>query len=248
MRNSINRSRHLQGWRESAGNSQRPTNQASPGRGPVRILLADDNEVYRSGLRAVLLSHGGWVVCGEVTNGREALQQAEKLRPDVVILDTRMPEMNGLDAAKMIMKNLPGSQVLLIVSDESENQLREVFAAGVRACILKSDPARELIEAVEAASLHMPVYSQGAIRVLLGALGPEPSQRKKAFAKAALSIREREVLQLVAEGKTGKEIAATLHMSLRTEETHRANIAKKIGAHSVVDLARYAFRNQMTRP
>src|SRR5271157_3160461 len=148
MKNSINRTRHFHGPPESTGNSQRPTNQASPNRRPVRILLAGDHEVYRSGLRALLLSHGGWVVCGEVTNGREALQQAEKLRPDVVILDTRLPELNGLDAAKMMMRNLPESQVLLVASAESENQLREVFAAGVRACVLKSDPARDLIDAV----------------------------------------------------------------------------------------------------
>ena len=248
MRNTTNRSRHSRGSREFAEGSQRPTDQANPGSKAVTILVADDHEVYRSGLRLLLESRCGWVVCGEATNGREALQKAERLRPDVVILDTSMPELNGLDAAKQMMKNLPKSQVLLMVAEESENQLRDVFAAGVQACVLKSDPARGLIEAVEAALLHMPVYSQRAIQILLRALGTEPGRGKKGLFEGVVSLREREVIQLVAEGKCGKEIAETLHMSLRTVETHRANIARKIDARSVVDLARYAFRNHIATP
>jgi DNA-binding NarL/FixJ family response regulator len=248
VRNAANRSRHFQGSQKFARAGQRPTNQANPHNKAVAIFVADGHEVYRSGLRLLLESRRGWVVCGEATNGREALEQAEKLRPDVVILDASMPEPNGLDAAKAIMKNLPESQVLLMVAEESENQLKDVFAAGVRACVLKSDPARDLIGAVEAATNHMPVYSQRAIQVLLRTLGTEPGRKKKGFFEPVLSLREREVRQLLAEGKSSKEIAATLHVGLRTVETRRANIANKIRARSLVDLVQDALRKQIAKP
>lgn len=213
---------------------------------PLQILIADDHEVVRHGLRALLQNHPGWQVCGEATNGREAVDKALALRPDVVVLDIGMPNLNGLDAARDIVKADPQIAILILTIDESEQVMREVLNAGARGFVLKSDAARDLVAAVEALQHHRTFFtSKVAEMVLDGYLrGGDPSPRTEVVPDR-LTRREREVVQLLAEGKTTKEVATHLGMSVKTAETHRSNIMRKLDFHSVSQLVVYAVRNNI---
>lgn len=208
----------------------------------TRILLADDHEMVRKGLRAVIESHQGWSVCGEADNGRDAVDMARKLRPHVAIVDLSMPELNGLDAARRILKDSPGTEVLILTMHESEQLMHEVLAAGARSYVLKSDGGSVLVEAIESLRRHKPFFTSSVSEMLLKSyLGPA----EMTSGGDVLSSREREIVQLIAEGNRTKEIASKLGISVKTAETHRTNLMRKLGVHSMSEIVRYAIRNRI---
>lgn len=214
----------------------------------LRILVADDHEVVRHGLRSLLQSHEGWEVCGEATDGRDAVDKAAQLKPDVVVLDIGMPNLNGLDATRQILHDQPRIAVLILTIDESEQMMREVLNAGARGFLLKSDAARDLVTAVEALQHRRTFFtSKVAELVLDGYLNPRDTAPVPTLSHERLTPREREVVQLLAEGKTTKEVASVLGMSVKTAETHRSNIMRKLNFHSVSQLVIYAVRNKIVQ-
>jgi DNA-binding NarL/FixJ family response regulator len=207
-------------------------------------LLADDHEMVRRGLRSVLEGHEGWEVCGEVGDGRAAVDQAKALQPDIVILDITMPELNGLDAARQIREVAPKAEILILTMHSSERFVREVLAAGARGYVVKSDAGRVLLEAVETLRQHRPFFSAAISEIVLEAyLHPERGSGEAEGAQ--LTAREREALQLIAEGKSNKEVADVLGISVRTVETHRLHLMRKLKVRSVSELTRYAIRNRI---
>ena len=213
---------------------------------PFRILIADDHEVVRRGVRALLESHPGWEVCGEAKDGRDAVESAKALRPDLVLVDVGMPNLNGLDATRQILSQLPNTRVLVLTMHESEQIIREVLEVGARGFLLKSDTARDLIAAVEALQRRTTFFTSSVAEIVLnGYLHRGPDLEKPL--KERLTPREREVVQLLAEGKTSKEVAVVLNLSVKTAETHRTNVMRKLNLHSVADLVRYAVRNRIVQ-
>ena len=214
----------------------------------IRILLADDHEVVRRGLIALLATRPDWQVCGEAQNGREAVALAVKLKPNLAILDLSMPELNGLEATRQIRKEVPETEVLVFSMYESEEFVRDLLAAGARGYVLKSDVAAQLLTAVETVARHKPFFtSEVAERVLegflrLGELSPGEG------GAGILTPREREIVQLLAEARSNKEISTILAISVKTVETHRASIMRKLGISSIVDLVHYAIRNNLVSP
>jgi DNA-binding NarL/FixJ family response regulator len=211
----------------------------------VRILLADDHDVVRHGLRHLLESERGWEVCGEARDGREAVALAEQLHPDIAVLDITMPGLNGLEATRKIRVASPETEVLVFTMHESEELMQEVFAAGARGYLIKSDAARHIVAAVEALAKHQPFFSSQVSAAILGAFLREGAAKQAACGEASLTPREREVLQLLAEGHRNKEIARRLEVAVKTVETHRAAVMGKIGAGNIADLVRYAVRNRI---
>ena len=212
---------------------------------PLRILVADDHEVVRRGVRVLLEGRPGWQVCDEAADGREAVEKTARLRPDVVILDIGMPVLNGLEAARQVRKASPESEVLILTMHESEQVIREVLAAGARGYVLKSDAGRNLVNAVEALGRHKTFFTPLVAEIVLQGFLDDQGERSE---PSALTDREREVVQLLAEGRGNKEVARTLGISVRTAETHRTNIMRKLGCHSFSDLVRYAIRNNIIAP
>jgi DNA-binding NarL/FixJ family response regulator len=210
----------------------------------LRILLVDDHDVVRRGLRSLVEAQADWEVCGEAATGREAVEKAGRLKPNVVIMDITMPGLNGLEATRQIRKATPGTQVLILTVHESEELLAEALRAGAHACMLKSDAGRELVSAIEALTQGKPFFTSRVAGILLSRQmgGPWSSERID-FAGPHLSAREREVIQLLAEGKSNKEVAALLNLSVKTVQTHRANITRKLNLHSLGQLIHYAIRN-----
>jgi DNA-binding NarL/FixJ family response regulator len=207
-----------------------------------RILIADDHEVVRRGIRAMLASHPGWEVSGEAGDGREAVELAKASRPDLVLLDIGMPNLNGIDAARQILSNCPGTQIIILTMHSSSQVVREVLAVGARGFLLKSDAGRDLVTAIEAVQMDKTFFtSQVTDLVLDGYL--KPNRNEDLPAETRLTPREREVLQLLAEGKTSKEVAVALNLSVKTAETHRTNIMRKLDLHSVADLTLDALRH-----
>jgi DNA-binding NarL/FixJ family response regulator len=207
----------------------------------LRILIADDHEVARKGIRALLEDHAGWEVCAEAKDGREAVELAGKLKPDVFLLDVGMPNLNGLDAARQILATMPEARILILTIHDSEQVVRETLAAGARGFLLKSDAGRDLVAAVEAVQQRRTFFTPKVAQMMLdGYLRPHESD---AAEKCVLTPREREVIQLVAEGKTTKEVATALSLSVKTAETHRTNLMRKLDLHSIADLTLYAVRN-----
>lgn len=215
----------------------------------LRILIADDHELARNGIRALLESHPGWEVCGEAKDGRETVELAVSLKPDLVLLDIGMPNLNGLEAARQILAIFPDVAILILTMHDSDNVVREVLRAGARGYLLKSDAGRDLVAAVEALQLQRTFFTTRVSQMVLdgyldrqtgnaGAISMDDGRTEN-----SLTSREREVIQLLAEGKTSKEVAVTLNLSVKTAETHRTNLMRKLGLHSVADLTRYAVRN-----
>ena len=209
----------------------------------VRILIADDHELVRQGLRRVLETRREWEVCAEAQNGRDAVAKAREFKPDLVIIDFSMPELNGLEATRQIRAALPRCEVLVLTMHEAESLVREVLAAGARGFMLKSDAGHSLVQAVETLLRHKPFFTPKVSELVLhGYLNPAPADDET---EGPLSPRERQIVQLVAEGKSSKEVADSLGISARTVETHRGNILRKLKLRSVTDLVRYAVRNKI---
>jgi DNA-binding NarL/FixJ family response regulator len=211
----------------------------------VRIIIADDHDVVRHGLRQLLESQPGWEVCGEARDGRAAVDLAERLMPDVAVLDISMPELNGLEATRKIRAVSPGTEVLIFTMHEAEDLVQEVFAAGARGYLLKSDAARSIVTAVEALGAHQAFFTSKVSAMVIDAFLRERAALEGRAVEGMLTPREREVVQLLAEGRQNKEIARRLGVALKTVETHRAAVMHKIGADSVADLVRYAVRNRI---
>ncbi|MFZ0978886.1 MAG: response regulator transcription factor [Candidatus Acidiferrales bacterium] len=212
----------------------------------VRILIVDDHDLMRRGIKALLQSHAGWEVVGEAHTGREAVTKAEELKPDVAILDISMPDLNGIEAARRIRKSAPNTEVLILSVHYSDQLIRDILEAGVRGYIVKSDSDRDLAIAVETLANHKPFFTPRATEVILSNFnGARPGNDLPESVRDRLTSREREIVQLLAEGKSSKEVASSLGISVKTAETHRANIMRKLQLHTVTDLVRYAVRNQI---
>jgi len=205
----------------------------------IRILLADDHGVVRRGLRHLLESKKGWKVVAEAADGRSAVAKAELEQPDVAILDIGMPELNGVEALRQIRAVSPRTGVLVLSAHRSEGLARQILEAGGQGYLVKDDADEELFDAVEAAGQHKRYFSSQ--------LADWAARRKNgaSTSRGALTPREREIAQLLAEGKTNKEVAAILGIAVKTTETHRANIMLKLNLHSITELVHYAIRNEM---
>jgi DNA-binding NarL/FixJ family response regulator len=212
----------------------------------VRILLADDHDVVRRGLKVLLQERAGWEICGEAVTGRDAVDLAREMRPDIAIVDLMMPDLNGLETTRQIRKVSDRTEVLIFTMHQNESLVHDVLEAGARGYLLKSDAERQIVTAVETLLRRQPYFSaQVSETVLEGFLR---SSRRPADAAARLTPREREIIQLLAEGHRNKPIAQKLGISIKTVETHRTALMRKIGVKSIVELVRYAVRNHLTEP
>lgn len=213
---------------------------------PLRIIIVDDHAVVRRGVRALLESHSGWEVVAEASTGREAVEAVLRHKPEIVVMDLSLPDLNGLEATRQIVHASPQTEVLVLTMHHSEELARQVLKAGARGYVLKSDADDNLIAAVEALRQHKPFLTSGVTEFMLdGFLRDEPVPP---FSKEAVTPREREIIQLLAEGRSNKETAAHLGISTKTIEAHRANIMRKLHLRSVTDLVRYAIRNKIVQP
>lgn len=215
----------------------------------LKILIADDHEVVRQGVRTIIESQADWTVVAEAQNGADAVSRALELKPDIALLDITMPELNGLEAAKQILKQLPETQVLILTMHESDELVREVLAAGARGYVLKTDARRDLVNAVRSLSEGRPFFTPKVAEMVLEGFrqGQAPAQIEIP-AGDRLTARERQIVQLLAEGKTSKEVATALDISVKTADTHRANLMRKLNLHTLADIVRYAIRNKMIEP
>src|SRR3984957_8529249 len=213
----------------------------------LRILLADDHEIVRRGLCALLQKREGWEVCGEASDGREAIEMAKQLKPDVVILDVGMPNLNGLDATRQLLQMDPQFKIIVLTITDSDQVIREALDAGARGFVLKSDAARDLVSAVEALqSKRMFFTPRVNDLVLAGFLDKgHPISKNETPKLPTLTAREREITQLLEEGNSSKEVASLLNLSTKTVETHRSNIMRKLSFHSIRDLVVYAIKNNL---
>jgi DNA-binding NarL/FixJ family response regulator len=209
----------------------------------VRILIADDHEVVRSGLRALLAARSGWAVVGEAVDGDDAVGKAVDLKPDVAILDYGLPFMSGAEATREIRARVPSVEVLIFTMRNDDELIREVFEVGARGYLLKSDAKEDLYAAVESVAEHRPFFTRSISRMLLDAY--LASERVESD---PLTSRERLVVQMIAEGKTNKETARELNLSVKTVETHRSNAMEKLGVSSLGELVRYAVRTKLVEP
>ena len=215
----------------------------------LRILIADDHDVMREGTRAVIERQPGWEVCGIAATGREAVEQALALEPDVVVMDMSMPELNGLDAAVQIKRRLPRTEILIFTAHETDELIREVFEAGAKGFIFKSDAHQLLVKAIQSLSEHKAFFTNKVSDVLFAEILNRTGVRSHPTETSKrLTLREREIVQLLAEGRSNKEVAGTLSISVRTAETHRANVLRKLSLDSIASLVRYAIRHKMIEP
>src|ERR1700722_4844136 len=210
-----------------------------------RILLADDPPIFRLGLCSLLESHDGWKVCGQAIDGRDAVEKCMNLKPDLAILDICMPTLNGADAAAQILKDNPTQKILILTDVDSEKVIRNCLEAGVRGWIFKSDGTDEVTRAVEALQQHVSLFGARVSELMMSKYlqrrdaGPDEAKMPQ------LSPREREVLQLLTESKTSREVGVILNISAKTAETHRSNMMAKLRLHSIAELVLYAVRNEI---
>jgi len=209
----------------------------------VRILIADDHELIRRGLVSALADRPEWSIVAEAADGRQACELAASLTPDIAVLDLTMPELNGLDATRQIRSSTPKTRILIVTAHESEQLIRDVLDAGAMGYVLKSDAGRVLVQAIEALLDERPFFTSKVARFVLE--GYLRSGEDSTQAAVALSPRERQIVQLLAEGSNNKEVARALHLSVKTVETHRSNIMRKMEFGSLADLVRYAIRNKI---
>jgi DNA-binding NarL/FixJ family response regulator len=216
---------------------------------PLRLLVVDDHAVVRRGVRALLESQPGWEVCGEAADGQEAIRKAAELKPDIVVLDISLPGLNGLEATSRILKESPEIEVLILTMHHSEELAQQVIKAGARGYVLKSDADQSLVAAVERLSQHQTFFTSRVAEFVIEAgvrggntrhVVEDPSRR--------MTSRERQIVQLVAEARSTKEVASQLGISVKTVEAHRTNVMRKLRIRSVSELVRYAIRNGIVQP
>jgi DNA-binding NarL/FixJ family response regulator len=208
----------------------------------LRILLAEDHDIVRRGIRGVLESQAGWEICAEADNGRDAVRLAAETKPDIAIIDYSLPLLNGLDVVRQTRQVSPGTQSLVFTQHDDDELVRETLRAGARGFLQKSEAADHLVHAVKALALRRPYFTGRVSQVMLA------NFLRKLPASPILTGREREVVQLIAEGSSNKQIAATLGLSTKTIETHRSAAMRKIGVKNLADLVRYAVRNRIVEP
>jgi DNA-binding NarL/FixJ family response regulator len=213
----------------------------------LRILIVDDHAVVRRGVRSLLESQPGWEVCGEAATGREAVDLAKHVQPDVVVMDLSLPELNGLDATRQILKESPRSEIVVLTMHHSEELARDMLQAGARGYVLKSDADQNLVAAIESLRKHKPFLTSSVTAFVLDEYTRRADTQDDGVGHAAVTAREREIIQLLAEGRSNKEAASTLGISVKTIETHRANIMRKLRLRSVSELVRYAIRNKIVQ-
>jgi two-component system, NarL family, response regulator NreC len=209
---------------------------------PVRILLADDHTVVRKGLRLLLESVPEFQVIADAANGRDAVSLAEQHRPDVVVVDVAMPILNGIEAARQITAKLPATAIVFLSMHGDESYVLRALKAGARAYLLKDSAEYDLIQAVKAVSEGKAFFSPAISKMLVEDYMRQMQERGVEDSFELLTTREREVLQLLAEGKSNKDVATLLNLSLYTVETHRSNIFQKLNLHSQAELILYAIR------
>jgi DNA-binding NarL/FixJ family response regulator len=211
----------------------------------LRILIADDHAIVRRGLKELLEEQSGWSVCAEAADGRAAVELALEHRPQVAVLDLSMPELNGLEATRRIRAALPETEVLVFTMHDSEELIGAVLDAGAKGYLLKSDAALQLVPAVQSLARRKPFFAGRISEVLLDGYLNGRSAQLQNTAADRLTSREREILQLLAEGHSNKHIANSLDLSVKTVETHRAAIMRKLELRSLPDLVRFAIRNRI---
>ena len=216
----------------------------------LRLLVADDHEIVRKGLRSLIEAQPGWQVVGEASDGREAVEKAKQMKPDVTVLDIGMPALNGLEATRQMLKNDSRAKVLILTMHESDPLIRDILDAGARGYVLKTDASRDLVTAVNAVGSNKTFFTAKVAQMVLdGYLDKRPSEEREGRnSPSRLTPRQREIIQLLAEGKSSKEVAVALGLSVKTAETHRANIMRRLDCHSVSELVRYAVRNNIIEP
>ena len=212
----------------------------------LRILIADDHEIVRQGLRLLIDAVQDWTICGEAKSGPEAVKMAKELQPDVVVLDHGMPGLNGIDATRQIKEASGESEVIVFSGTDNDSLVHQVFEAGARSYISKTEAGKHLVAAISTVSQHKPYFTDQVSEIVFARYlqrdrfktpDPEPHSR--------LTAREREIVQLLAEGKTNKEIGEALSISTRTAETHRSTVMRKLQLRTTADLVRYAVRNHI---
>jgi DNA-binding NarL/FixJ family response regulator len=208
-----------------------------------RILIADDHDVIRHGIMSLLKAHADWEMCGEAKDGRQAVTMARELKPDVVVMDIGMPNLNGLDAAREIIRNNEDQKILILTITDTEQAIREVLKAGARGFVLKSDAAKDLVIALEAMRRGTTFFTPRVAQMILQGFLRSDAEVKTD--SGTLTRREREIVQLLAEGKSTKEVATSLNLSVKTAETHRSNIMRKLKLHSISELVLFAVRNNI---
>jgi DNA-binding NarL/FixJ family response regulator len=209
----------------------------------TRILIADDHDVVRSGIRHIIENQPGWAVVAEAADGKDAIAQAIATNPDVAILDYRLPLLNGIQVTRQIRRRVPSVEVLIFTMHDEENLLHELLEAGARGYVLKSEAQQHLISAIQALADRRPFFTGRASEALLKAFLTDMSKVAQ-----PLTSRELGIIQLVAEGHSNKQIGAVLNLSIKTVETHRASVMRKLGFHSAAGLVRYAIRNNIIEP
>jgi len=214
----------------------------------LRLLVADDHDVVRKGVRTLLEEQPGWEVAAEASDGREAVEKAKLVQPDITILDLSMPELNGLEAAREILKTV-STKVLILTMYDSDPLIRQTLEAGARGYLLKSDAGRDLVSAVDALRRNKTFFTPKVAQMVLEGYLGRPSKENEDDGNRKnglrLTARQKQILQLLAEGKSSKEVAVALSISVKTAETHRANIMRRLDCHSVTELVRYAIRNHI---
>jgi DNA-binding NarL/FixJ family response regulator len=216
--------------------------------GSLRVLVADDHDIVRNGVRTLLEEKPGWEVVAEAADGREAVEKAKLVQPDVTILDLNMPELNGLEAAREILRSV-STKVLILTMCHSDQLIRQVLEAGAQGYLLKSDAAGDLVSAVDALRQNKTFFTLKVAQILLeGYLGRPPKENgdnSNGKNGLRLTTRQTQILQLLVDGKSSRAVGAALNITVKTAETHRANIMRRLDCHSVSDLVRYAVRNHI---
>lgn len=211
----------------------------------LRILIADDHEVVREGARALIEHEPGWEICGMACNGREAVNLVKELKPDIAILDMTMPELSGLEALRQIKQAVPKTEVLMFSAHRSEAVVAEVFDAGAKSYICKADAGRHLVAAIRSLAEHKPFFTPEISEIIFARFVAAEANKKNGIAEQKLTPRELEIVRHLADGRSNKETASLLGISVRTSETHRASLMRKLGLGSLASLVRYAIRNHI---
>ena len=211
----------------------------------VRVLVADDHEAVLEGVRALLEREAGLEVCAVARNGRDAVASATRTKPDVVVLDMTMPDLDGISAIRQIKRALPETEVVVYSAHSSEEVIEEAFEAGAKSYIGKAGTSRDLIDAIRSVAEHKPFFTPEISQILFGKFLGADGPKKAGTSEQKLTPREREVVRLLAQSSSNKEIAAALGISVRTAETHRATLMRKLGIKSLAGLVRYAIRNNI---